>query len=168
MAIEFDMDIYAFLEQHKVKFKRTDHVPVYTCEQAEKIVPPMQGSDTKSLFVRDKKGRNHFLVIVGYEKIVNLKALSRELGVSGLSLGSTERLQKYLGVDPGSVSLLAITNDQHSQVEVIIDEKLWVADRWKCHPLVNTSTLSISRNDVERLLNITNHAYRVIDVPELN
>jgi Ala-tRNA(Pro) deacylase len=128
----------------------------------------MQGSDTKSLFVRDKKGRNHFLVIVGYEKIVNLKALSRELGVSGLSLGSTERLRKHLGVDPGSVSLLAITNDQHSQVEVIIDEKLWVSDRWKCHPLVNTSTLSISRNDVERLLNITNHAYRVIDVPELN
>ena len=160
------MDIYAFLEQHNVEFERTDHPPVYTCEQAEKLVPPMRGADTKNLFVRDKKGRNHFLVIVGYEKSVDLKALSRELGMSGLSLGSADRLQNHLGVEPGSVSLLAIANDQLSQVEIIIDEKLWVADRWKCHPLVNTSTLSLSRNDVERILNITNHAYRVIDVPE--
>ena len=160
------MDICAFLEQHNIEFERTDHPPVYTCEQAERLVPPMRGADTKNLFVRDKKGRSHFLVIVGYEKSVDLKALSRELGLAGLSLGSADQLQHHLGVDPGSVSLLAITNDRLSQVEIIIDETLWVADRWKCHPLVNTSTLSLSRNDVERILNITNHACRVIDVPE--
>ena len=159
------MDIYAFLEQHDVAYERTDHPPVFTCEQAERLVPAMAGADTKNLFVRDKKGKNHFLVIVGYEKSVNLKLLSRDLGVSGLSLGSADRLQTHLGIDAGSVSLLAIVNDGASLVDVVIDKKLWLADRWKCHPLINTSTLSIKRTDVERILNITNHSYRVIEVP---
>lgn len=159
------MDIYIFLTQHAIPYQRVDHPAVYTCEQAERLVPPMPGADTKNLLVRDKKGRRHFLVVVGYDKAVDLKSLAESLGVNGLGFASPERLSKYLGIEPGAVSLLAIVNDTEGAVEVILDKDLWQADVLKCHPLVNTSTLAIRRTDIEKLLTVTGHRWRVLTVP---
>jgi Ala-tRNA(Pro) deacylase len=75
-------------------------------------------------------------------------------------------LQKYLGVNPGAVSLLAIVNDEPSDVEVIVDKDIWSGEAIQCHPLVNTSTLAISQSDVQRFFEITNHRWRVMSIPE--
>jgi Ala-tRNA(Pro) deacylase len=159
------MDIFAFLTEHHIDYQRQDHPPVFTVKQALRLVPPLPGAKTKNLFVRDRKGRRHFLVVVGYEKSVDLRTLSALLGVSKLGFASPERLQRYLGVDPGSVSLLGVLTDTKQAVEVIIDKDLWSAEAFQCHPLVNTSTLVISRSDLERFLEITGHQVRVLDVP---
>jgi Ala-tRNA(Pro) deacylase len=143
------MNIYQFLAEHSIEYERVDHPPVFTCEEAEQLVPPMPGTDTKNLLVRDKKGRRHFLVVVRYDTLVDLKSLSRALGVSNLSFASSERLKKYLGIEPGAVSLLAIVNDIESAVEVILDADLW------------------NRSDIERLLLITSHRYTVLPVPKI-
>jgi len=67
---------------------------VFTCEEADRLVPPMEGSKTKNLFVRDKKGRRHFLVVVAYEKIVDWKSLSSLMGLSSMSMASLGRLKR--------------------------------------------------------------------------
>jgi Ala-tRNA(Pro) deacylase len=159
------MDIYQFLADHDIEYERHDHPPVFTCEEAERLVPDMPAAKTKNLFLRDRKGRRHFLVVVGYEKAVDLRALTSLLGVRKLGFASPERLKRYLGVDPGSVSILGLMNDVNQAVEVIMDEGLWGAEAFRCHPLVNTSTLAISRDDVQRFLEITGHQVRILDVP---
>lgn len=161
------MDIYRFLVEHGIEHERVDHPPVFTCEQAEELVPSLPGAHTKNLFVRDKKGRRHFLVVVGHDKAVDLKALSLRLGVSNLSFASSERLERHLGIEPGAVSLLAIVNDVAGAVEVILDAGLSTEPILQCHPLVNTSTLAIHRSDIERLLEITGHHPTVVPVPEI-
>ena len=60
-------DIYAFLEGHGIPYERVDHPPVSTVEEAERLVPAMPGAHTKNLFLRDEKGRRHFLIVVGHE-----------------------------------------------------------------------------------------------------
>jgi Ala-tRNA(Pro) deacylase len=159
------MDIYQFLADHDIEYERHDHEPVFTCEEADRLVPSLPAAKTKNLFLRDRKGRRHFLVVVGYGKTVDLKALSSLLGVSRLSLASPARLKRYLGVDPGSVSILGIVNDANQEVAVIVDRDLWGAQAFRCHPLVNTSTLVISRDDIQRLLKITDHQVRILTVP---
>ena len=159
------MDIYQFFADHAIEYERHDHPPVYTCEEALRLVPPLPGTKTKNLFLRDRKGRRHFLVTVGYEKAVDLKALASLLGVSKLGFASAERLERYLGVDPGSVSILGVVNDVNQEVEVIVDQDLWGAKAFQCHPLVNTSTLVISRDHLQRFLEITGHPVRLLDVP---
>lgn len=159
------MEIYQFLAEHGIEYERHDHPPVFTCEEAERLVPPMPAAKTKNLFLRDRKGRRHFLVVVGYEKAVDLKALTALLGVSKLGFASPARLEKYLGVDPGSVSILGLVNDVDGEVEVVVDEDLWEAEALRCHPLVNTSTLVISREDMQRFLELTGHRVQVLDVP---
>lgn len=159
------MDIYQFLAAHGIEYERHDHPPVFTCEEANRLVPPLPAAKTKNLFVRDRKGRRYFLIVVGYEKVVDLKALSSVLGVTKLGLASPERLRKYLDVDPGAVTILAVANDPDKKVEVVMDEDLWGSKAFRCHPLVNTSTLVISRENIERFLDTTEHRLRILNIP---
>jgi Ala-tRNA(Pro) deacylase len=158
------MDIYQFFAEHEIEYERHDHPSVFTCEEANRLVPPLPAAKAKNLFLRDRKGRRHFLVVVGYEKVVDLKALSSLLGVSKLSLASPERLRRYLGVDPGSVSILGVVNDINKDVEIIVDQDLWPSRAFRCHPLVNTSTLVISRENIKRFLDITGHKVRILAI----
>jgi Ala-tRNA(Pro) deacylase len=158
-------DIYWFLAEHHIAYQRQDHPAVYTCEQSQRLVPPLPGAKTKNLFLRDRHGQRHFLVVVGHEKAVDLKALTGVLGVSKLGFASPERLKRYLSVDPGSVSLFGLINDTEGKVEVIVDQSLWQAPAFQCHPLVNTSTLVVSRDDLQRFLELTGHPVRVLNVP---
>ena len=156
---------YQFLAKNGIEYERHDHLPVYTVEEAKKLVPPLPAAKTKNLFLRDKKGQQHFLVIVPADKRVDIKALPRVVGSSRLSFGSAERLKKYLGVEPGSVTLFAIFNDPGHEVELIVDESLWQAEAFQFHPLVNTSTLVISRDNLKRFIAKTGHEIRMLDVP---
>jgi Ala-tRNA(Pro) deacylase len=159
------MDIYQFLVEHDIEYERHDHPPVFTCEEANRLVPPLPAAKTKNLFLRDRKGRCYFLVVVGYEKVVDLKALASLLGVSKLSLASPERLRRYLGVDPGAVTILGVVNDSNKEVEIIVDEDLWGSKAFRCHPLVNTSTLVISRENIKHFLDTTGHKLRILNIP---
>ncbi len=157
--------IFAFLESHGIEYLRFDHPPVYTCDEALETSPDIPGADTKNLFLRDGKGRHHYVVAVPPEKRVDLKAFGALLGVSGLSFASARRLAKHLGVEPGAVTLLGVINDLGGAVEVIIDEEIWAQPAIQSHPLVNTSTLVISRQDMARFFQLTEHPPRVLLVP---
>ena len=161
------MNIYQFLKEHDISYERYDHPPVFTCEEADRLCPPMPENavKTKNLFLRDKKGRRHFLVTVADQKRVNVKALEPLLGVSKLSFASPQRLERYLDLTPGAVSILGVLNDLNNDVEVVMDEEVWNSEAIRCHPLVNTSTLVISKNDITRFLELTSHSIRVINVP---
>ena len=159
------MDIYDFLQEHGIPFERHDHPAVYTVEEAERLVPELPGARTKNLFLRDRKGKNHFMVVVGADHPVDLKALAPFLYARKLSFASPERLKKHLGIDPGSVSILAVVNDEERRVRVFVDRAVWEAEAVLAHPLVNTSTLVIPADGIRRFLEATGHEPQVIDVP---
>lgn len=91
------MDIYQFFAKHNIEYERHDHPAVFTVEDAKRLVPPLQGAKTKNLLLRDKKGRRHVLVVVGQDKSVDLKALSKLLGSSRLSLASPKAAKEISG-----------------------------------------------------------------------
>jgi Ala-tRNA(Pro) deacylase len=157
--------IMDFLDTHGIAYQRCDHPAVFTVADVARLVPPLGGAHTKNLFLRDNKGRRHVLVVVSGAKQVDLKALSALLGMDKLGFASPERLARYLGIEPGAVSLLALMNDGGGEVSVVIDRGLWAADALQCHPLVNTATLVIAREGIERFLAATGHPYRLMDVP---
>ncbi|HET8585790.1 MAG TPA: prolyl-tRNA synthetase associated domain-containing protein [Casimicrobiaceae bacterium] len=159
------VDLAAFLAHHAIEAKRFEHPPVMTVEESERLVPALPGAKTKNLFLRDKKGARHLLVTVPHDLAVDLNSLGLLLGAGRLGFGSPERLMKYLGVTPGSVSLLALVNDAGHAVEFVLDRRLWEADAVQAHPLVNDATMVIPHKHLERFLGATGHAARVIDVP---
>ena len=160
------VDLYRFLADNHIAYERYDHPAVFTVEDVRRLVPPLPAAKTKNLFLRDHKGRRHFLVVLPADKRVAIKSLHEVIGSSRLSFASAKRLKNYLGVDPGAVTLLGLVNDPDHEVELIIDESLWQQEAFQFHPLVNTSTLVVSRENVKRFLEITGHAAKMLDVPE--
>ena len=151
-----------YLEQLSIQYEYHEHVAVFTSEQARRLIPPLAGASAKNLFLRDRKGRRHFLLSLPDSKTLDLKSLAASLGLSGLSLASPERLLKYLGITPGAVSLMALVNDPEGRVEVLVDEDLWQADYLQCHPLVNTATLVISIHDIRKFIAATGHSIKLV------
>jgi Ala-tRNA(Pro) deacylase len=158
-------DLPQFLARHGIAAARVEHPPVMTVEEMERLVPALPGAKTKNLFLRDGKGKRHFLVTVPHDLAADLDALGAALGAGRLGFASAERMIKHLGITPGSVSLLALVNDAGHAVEFVIDRRLWEADAVHAHPLVNDATLVVAHAELERFLQATGHAVRIIDVP---
>ena len=161
------MDLSEFLREHGIAAPRHEHPAVMTVEESDRLVPTLPGAKTKNLFLRDKKGLRHLLVTVAAARAVDLNQLGATLGVGRLGFASPERLQRHLGITPGSVSLLALVNDTAHAVEFVIDRTLWEAAAIQAHPLANTATMVLAHADLEQFLAATGHAPRVIEVPVL-
>lgn len=160
------MDLYTFLAAHDIAFQRFDHDPVYTVDDVNRLIPHLPGTKVKNLFVRDNKGKRHFLVVVPDHLRVDLKALGPVLGSSRISMASAERLERHLGILPGAVSLLALFNDRDVHaVEPVIDQTLWGSAFFQFHPLVNTSTLVIPKIGIAAFLAATGHTPLIVPVP---
>ena len=72
----------------------------------------------------------------------------------------------YLGLAPGSVSIMGLMNDRGNAVQLLIDEDVLKDEYLGCHPCVNTSSLKIKTSDiVQKFLPATGHAYTVVHLP---
>jgi Ala-tRNA(Pro) deacylase len=156
-----------FLEDHGIAYERHDHPAVFTVNEVTALGEIGHGQRTKNLFVRDKKGRRHVLIVVPHDKQVDLMALGARLDAGRLSFASAERLMNHLGVEPGSVTLMGVLNDPEHAVEVVIDRQVWEAEAVRCHPLVNTSTVVLQADGVRSLFAATGHTPNIIEVPEV-
>lgn len=155
-------DIYKILDEKGVPYEKHEHEAVFTFDVAEKLCKEIPGGHVKNLFLRNKKGDVHYLVVVEGVKQVDLNQLRKDLGESKLSFGSPERLMEHLGVTPGSVSPLAIVNNAAKDVIVVFDEGLLRFDVLNCHPNINTATLSIPRDELMRFLNESGNEVRTM------
>ena len=157
MAQEKEQKVYDFLDALGISYKRYEHPPVYTVEEAEKYWEEIGGTHCKNLFLRDAKGKRHFLVVLEHTKKADLKKLAEQIASGRLSFASDRRLEKYLGLEAGAVSPFGLINDSQKNVELILDADLKGKEQISFHPNVNTATISLSFNDFERFLKKTGH-----------
>lgn len=144
--------IYDALDKMGIKYEAVEHEPVYTMEDMDKLGLPQKGTLCKNLFLRDSKGKRHFLVTCDEKKQIDLKSLARQLGTNGLSFASEERLEKYLGLKQGSVTPFGLINDTDHEVEFFIDRDLAKCKSLGIHPLENTATVFLSYKDLDKFL----------------
>jgi Ala-tRNA(Pro) deacylase len=144
--------VYTVLDELGIRHDRYDHPPVFTAEEEAQHWAGIHGTPVKNLFLRNKKGDRHYLVILGVDKQADLRQLVKVIGDDRLSFGSPERLMARLGLTPGSVSPFGLINDTTKSVTVIIDADLRNAERLIFHPNDNTASLTISGADFVRFL----------------
>ena len=144
--------VYDALEQLKIKYVVVEHEPVHTMEDMDRLGLPQKGTLCKNHFLRDAKGKRHFLVTCDEKKTVDLKTLGRQLGAGNLSFASEDRLEKYLGLKQGSVSPFGLMNDTEHAVEFFIDKDLSRCKSLGIHPLENTATVFLSFKDLDKFL----------------
>lgn len=144
--------VYDALNKLNIKYEAVEHEPVHTMEDMDRLGLPAKGTLCKNLFLRDSKGKRHFLVTCDEKKKVDLKSLGRALGGGNLSFASEERLEQYLGLKQGSVSPFGLMNDKDHAVEFFIDKDLSRCKSLGIHPLENTATVFLSYKDLDKFL----------------
>jgi Ala-tRNA(Pro) deacylase len=155
--------VYDVLDKLGISYSRHEHPPVFTVEQAEKHWQGIPGAHCKNLFLRNKKGNRHYLVIAETSKPVDLRRLNGQLNEDRLSFGSPERLMRLLGLEPGSVSPFGLINDDGKEVRVVIDRDLKTHGQVNFHPNINTATLGISFSDFEKFLAWAGNSVRYLE-----
>jgi len=157
--------VYAALDALGISYERHEHPAVFTAADASQFWDPIPGVQCKNLFLRNKKGDRHYLVVVEIGKRVDLKDLVRTVADDRLSFGSAERLMAELGLTPGSVSPFGLINDADGSVRVLIDQDLKGADRLIFHPNINTASVVVSWGGLERFLATRANRVSVIALP---
>lgn len=156
--------LFAFLDTLGIAHTTVTHPPLFTVEQSRALRGQIPGGHTKNLFLRDKKN-NVYLVTAEEDAEIDLKGLHRVLGASGrFSFGSAELMMELLGVAPGSVTPLGVLHDTQGRINVVLDAALMEHDTINCHPLVNTMTTSLRRDDLVKFLEATGHSPRITRV----
>ncbi|MGH6993329.1 MAG: prolyl-tRNA synthetase associated domain-containing protein [Caulobacteraceae bacterium] len=144
-------DLEAFLDGLGVAHSSLDHSPVFRVGEGEDIKAKLRGTHTKNLFLKDAKGAL-WLVSACDRAQIDLKKLASRIGAARLSFASPERLAQALSVTPGSVTVFALINDEAKRVRLVLDAALLRAERVNFHPLINTATLTVSPEGLERFL----------------
>ena len=153
-------DLFAFLDSLGFAHRTVTHAPLFTVEQSQALRGTIPGGHTKNLFLKDKKDAV-FLVTAPEEARVDLKTLHHKLAAGRFSFGSAALLEELLGVSPGAVTPFGAINDKEARVNVVIDAALMQHAVINCHPLVNTMTTSIGRDDLVKFLEATGHVPRI-------
>ena len=157
-------EILQRLKELGIQYELIEHKAVFNMEEMDALGKDFfkGASICKNLFLRDQKGKRHFLVTMKEEKQANLAEIAKSCLATKLSFASEERLKKYLNLTPGAVTPLAIINDEQKAVEVILDKDLFKEEKIGVHPGVNTATVIISPADLEKYINANGNKLKMM------
>ncbi len=151
------------LEKLSIPYQLFKHPPVFTCEESQ-LLPDMPGKKNKNLFLRDRKGKQYFLISMTQDKQLAIQDLAKKIGEKNLSFASPQRLESVLAVQPGSVGLLALISDQEVQTKVFVDQDLLDEEQIQSHPGVNDATVSFPVTHLQQFLDHTGHQLNAIEL----
>jgi len=161
-----DPSVYKVLQELDIKADYYEHPPAPTVEEASKYWAGINSTHCKNIFLRNHKGDRHYLVILEYRCIVNIHQLEKLLKQGKLTFASPQRMMKYLGLEPGSVSPFGLIHDTENHVHLFLDKNLQKAERLSFHPNLNTASLIIKYNDFIKYLEWKGTSYEFIDLTQ--
>jgi Ala-tRNA(Pro) deacylase len=157
-------DLLARLAALGIETVTYDHDAVFTVAESTPVKASIPGGHTKNLFLKDRRDRV-FLVVAEGHAVIDLKRIHDKIGAHGrVSFAKPDLLYDLLGVLPGSVTAFGVVNDVAHRVTVVIDAPLLAFDVINCHPLENTATTSIRRDDLLAFLAATGHPPLIVTV----
>ena len=152
------------LSDLEIDYEMHEHPPIPTIEEAIKYWEKMEATHCKNLFFRNHKGNKHYLVIFDHQKQLIIKDLERKLKQGKLSFASEKRMEKYLAIKPGSVSLFGLINDIENHIHLFLDKNLLKSTYISFHPNDNTASLKISQKGFMKFLKWSGNSYEFLDL----
>lgn len=168
--------VLRFLEEHGMEYELHVHPPLPTIELALEYWKDLDSVHCKNLFFRNHKGNRHYLVVFECHKELAIHSLEHMLRQGKLSFASAERMERCLGLLPGSVSPLGLMHDPQVQeltkehfpnghrVKLFLDQDLKTAERISFHPCDNTASVIVSNADFMRFLDLWGGEWEWLDV----
>jgi Ala-tRNA(Pro) deacylase len=156
--------VFQVLDGLDIPYEIHEHPPVPTVEEALPYWNQIDATHCKNLFFRNHKGNRHYLVILRHDRQLNIRDLEQRLKQGKISFASPQRMERYLGLSGGSVSVFGLINDQENHVHLFLDAALQKAKKISFHPNENTATVVISIESFIRFLKWSGNSYEFIQL----
>ena len=156
--------VFDFLAEHEIEYTTYDHPEAPTIEIAREYWCQDGSKHCKNLFFRNHKGNRHYLVVFDSERSMAIHDLEQKLRQGKLSFASEQRMIKYLGLKPGSVSPFGLINDEENHVHLFLDANLREQTSLSFHPNDNTATVVISQEMFMRYLAQVGNSWEWIEL----
>ena len=161
-----------FLSKHDISYSIYHHPEGKTIAEAKQWWTDDGSVHCKNLFFRNHKGNKHYLVCFHCDHDLDIHDLEHRLKASlvsqglpscgKLSFASPERMMRYLGLEPGSVSPFGLINDSEHHVHLFLDETLRCASLLSFHPNDCRGTVVISNEAFHKYLEAVGNVYEYI------
>ena len=135
-------ELIELLKKENCNITVHQHDALFTVEDSKKLRGKIDGAHSKNLFLKNKKNKFFLLTCEEADK-VDLKRVSKSLGLGNISFAKEEYLDQYLKIKPGSVSPFALLNDKSGRVDFYLEQTLYESKFINFHPLINTLTVTI-------------------------
>ncbi|MBQ0049742.1 MAG: prolyl-tRNA synthetase associated domain-containing protein [Bacteroidales bacterium] len=164
--------VYSYLREHDIPYNCYTHPEGKTIEEAKRWWKDDGSVHCKNIFMRNHKGNQHYLICYHCDHVFDIHDLEARLkaklqaqgkpSCGKLSFASPERMMRYLGLEPGSVSPFGLINDEEHHVQLFLDECLQTAPLLSFHPNDCRGTVVIEREAFLCYLASVGNAYEYI------
>ncbi len=142
-----------YLTSIGVQYELLRHPAVVTTEESRQIVHIDNCMSCKSLYVKDKKSDNYYMVVLPFDKRADMRGLAGYVGCAKFEFATEEKLFADLNVHRGSVSPFAYLNESPKySAPLLIDVDVWNSQKVKFHPCDNTATVVLQTEDFKKFL----------------
>ena len=156
--------VLGYLNEKGLEYSWYTHPEAPTIEIARQYWKQDGSKHCKNLFFRNHKGNRHYLVVLDCERDLDIHDLEKRLYQGKLSFASPQRMEKYLGLQPGSVSPFGLINDTENHVHLFLDTNLQQQDSLSFHPNDNRATVVIGVDEFMRYLNVVGNSFEFIEL----
>lgn len=158
--------VFEYLDRHGIRYDWYEHPEAPTVEIARRYWEERHDGSTpcKNLFLRNHKGDRHYLVCFHFEQRLAIHDLEQRLHQGKLSFASEQRMERWLGLRPGSVSPFGLINDPANYVHLFLDARLRDCPTLAFHPNDDRATVVIAQEEFLRYLDLVGNGYEWIDL----
>jgi len=156
--------VYDYLTDSGIVYETYEHPEAPTIEIAKQYWREDGSKHAKNLFFRNHKGNRHYLVVFDCDQDLAIRDLEQRLKQGKLSFASEQRMERWLGLRPGSVSPFGLINDTENHTHLFLDKNLLEAPSLSFHPNDNTATVVISQDDFRKYLEGCGNTFEFLEL----
>lgn len=160
-----DKNLKEYLEKYKINYKIHAHKAVFSVAEssADENIKNIPGLHCKTLFLKDNKGM-FYLIGMPDKKQLDSKKFRQVIGAKKIRFATPDELKEKVNLFPGSVSIFGAIYIKDKNTKLIIDKKVWNAEIVGFHPNVNTETLEIKHEELEKYYNSLNCDKEIVEL----
>ena len=164
--IETEIRTYDLLDSLNIPYMRFDHEAAFTIDACTGADEVLGIHICKNLFLCNAQKTKFYLLLMPGHKKFKTKVLSKQIGSARLSFADDDHMKEYLGLTPGSVSIMGLMNDLEDHVKLLIDSDVLKDEYFSCHPCINTTSMKLKTSDIiEKFLPSVHHEPTIVDLP---
>ena len=164
--LEKENRVYDLLEELSIPFVRIDHDAMNTIDECQDVDKFLGVEICKNLFLCNSQKTKFYLLLMPGHKKFKTKVLSKQIGSARLSFADDDHMKEFLGLTPGSVSIMGLMNDPENHVKLLIDSDVLKDEYFGCHPCINTTSMKLKTSDImEKFLPAVHHEPTIVDLP---